>query len=231
MSERLDDTRARIKKIEQAVGDGTYEPGPWAALLRELEVLPRADRRALAVDVTQASNALHRRAGHPEKGVAAGVALEIGATVAATALLIGGAETGSNALTLGGATLLATVAQPLVKLAIGTLLGVRYAYAFLLVLEPRFKMKYGTYLALPRWARVVYHLGGTIGTPLALAWVATREASPTLTAAICTVLALISGGANVSFFVAAARGARKLGPLRLSTTSGGRAGQELRASA
>ncbi len=48
-------------------------------------------------------------------------------------------------------------------------LGIAYDYAYLFHIEPRFKMSYGTYLAAPRWARIVFHLSGIVGSPLGLA--------------------------------------------------------------
>ncbi len=228
MSE-VDGLRGRIREIEARVEDGTYRPGPWAALVREVRALPGASRRVLAPDVTRASDALHRRAGHPEVGAWVGLVLEVGAVLVSLVLLIGGVDTQSRALSLGGALVLGTAAQPLVKVSVGTLLGVRYSYAFLRVFEPRFKMRYGTYLARPRWARVVYHLAGTIGTPLALWWVSGLQSIPAWTRSACTLLAVVLVAANVGFFVAALFGAKKIGPLRVAITSGGNAGLELRA--
>ena len=228
MKSQTDQIRHRIRSIEEQVDAGTYRPGPWSALVREIRTLPGADRRALAADVSRASNALHRRAGHPEVSVVTGAALETVAVVASFVPLIGGIDTRSKVLSLGGALILAAAAQPLLKLIVGTLLGVRYAYAFLFGAEPRFKMRYGSYLARPRWARVVHHLSGTIGTPLALGFVSSIDAIPPWTRAVCWTLAVVIASANVFCFLAAAAGWTRLGPLRLSVTSGGSAGRELR---
>ncbi len=228
MNERVEALRTQIQAIEEQAGEGTYRPGPWAALIRELRVLPAADRRALADDVTRTSNAVHRLAGYGEISALGGVGLECAAGIVAIVPLIGGADTQSNALALAGAGLLATVAQPLLKVAVGTLLGVRYAYAFLRVFEPRFKMQYGSYLSRPRFVRVVYHLSGMVGTPLALAFVSSLSALPEWARMICWSLAIFFIALNGALFIAAALGMRRLGPLKLSITSGGSAGLELR---
>ena len=65
--------------------------------------------------------------------------------------------------------LLALTGQPLVKVTLGLLLGVRYAYAYLWYVEPRFKIRYSTYIALTPRRRVLLNLTGSIGTPLVLA--------------------------------------------------------------
>ncbi len=220
--------RGRILTIEKEVQSGTYRPGPWAAATREIRGLPAAQRRALAQDVTRTSNALHRRAGYPEVSVLLGIGAECAAGVVSIVPLIGGADTQSNALTMAGAALLATVAQPLLKIAVGTLLGVRYAYAFLRMFEPRFKMQYGSYLSRPRLARILYHLCGTAGTPLALAFVSGLAALPEFARMACYGLAVAFAALNAVFFGAALLGFRRIGPVRVSITSGGSAGEELR---
>ena len=220
--------RERIGTIEEQLEAGTYRTGSWADLLREIRAQPRPLRLDVAEDVSRASNALHRRAGHPEVSAFVGFGGAVVAAIASLVPLIGGADTQSNALALAGALMLAGVAQPLVKVTTGLLLGVRYAYAFLLGFEPRFKMQFGTYLSRPRIARVAYHLSGTLGTPLALALVSRQAALPPLTRTVSFGFALLFGAMNASFFLAALLGFSRFGPVRLAITSGGSAGLELR---
>src|SRR5947209_3637448 len=75
----------------------------------------------------------------------------------------------SNLLALVAAAIWTMTFQPLLKIAVGYLLGVEYEYAYLYGVEPRFKMRFGDYIAAPRWARIVLHLSGTLGSPLG-AW-------------------------------------------------------------
>jgi hypothetical protein len=59
--------------------------------------------------------------------------------------------------------------QPLIKVSVGTALGIRYEYVYLFALEPRFKMAFGSYIAAPPWRRVLLQLSGLIGSALSAA--------------------------------------------------------------
>src|SRR6202011_6332563 len=103
--------------------------------------------------------------------------------------------------------------QPLVKIAVGYLLGVEYEYAYLYGVEPRFKMRFGDYIAAPRWARIVLHLSGTIGSPLG-AWLAKVCLPTDLSIAIMVSAAIfwIVIAVNITSFLVALAGVKKLGP-------------------
>lgn len=225
----LDGLRAQLAGIERTLNSNTYKSGSWDALLRELRAEPDAVRRSLADDVTRVSRKLH------------------GCNVRATmpfdlALLLEGVGTvlGSVALGLAVAwesTLLAVLGafawtstfQPLVKISVGRALGIAYDYAYLFHVEPRFKMCYGTYLAAPRWARIVFHLSGIVGSPLGLATAAVLVAVtlPATASFIWIVFGLVNIG-NVVPFVGALAGVRRVGAWRFTIASGGVAGIELR---
>ncbi len=110
------------------------------------------------------------------------------------------------------------------KIGVGYLLGVGYEYAYFNRGEPRFKMRFGDYLAAPRWARIVLHLSGTIGSPLG-AWLVMICLPSDLRIAIdvCWAIFWIVVAVNVFGFVVAIAGVRKLGPMKASASSGGAA--------
>ncbi len=225
----MEDLRAELEAIEHALDAGLYRPGPWERLLRQARRRPRGERRALAADVSRVSEKVHRRAGPRAVSVGTGVALEVAATSVGGILLAAGLRLGSDAAVVLAGALWITTFEPLVKIAVGLAVGVRYDYAYLRSGEPRFKMRYGTYLAAPRAARIAFHLSGTVGSPLA-AWLVGRIAAPSLplSESICLAAFWVLGGLNVLFFGAAVLGLRRLGPLRLGIASGGVAGVELR---
>jgi hypothetical protein len=118
--------------------------------------------------------------------------------------------------------------QPLVKMLIGRLLGVRYSYFYLhFILEPRVKMRYGTYLALSTTGRVVVQLAGMIGSPGAFLVVAPIIAHRMpITAEVCTAFGLGFVGLNLMFFVLGFAGVRRVEQL----FSGGAAAREIKNS-
>lgn len=114
-------------------------------------------------------------------------------------------------------------------MAVGYIVGVDYEYAYLYAVEPRFKMRYGDYLAAPRWARVLLHVFGMIGSPLG-AWLSAFCLAETAWVAtvFCWGLFWLVVVINAVSFLAGIVGVKRLGSLRLSLTSGGMAGNELR---
>jgi hypothetical protein len=158
-----------------------------------------------------------------------GVGIELAATAVGGGLLAVGLHHRSNAAVIVAALIWITTFEPLVKVSVGWLLGIRYDYAYVRGIEPRFKMRYGTYFAAPRAVRVVLHLAGTIGSPLS-AWLVGRLARPTLPLAgtVCTVAFWAVVAFNALLFFAALAGFRHLGRTRLNVSSGGVAGAELR---
>ena len=144
-------------------------------------------------------------------------------------LLVFAIHNHSNALAIIAAGIWTMTFQPLVKIAVGYLLGVEYEYAYFYNAEPRFKMRFGDYLAAPRWARIVLHLSGTIGSPLG-AWIVMKCLPTDLRIAIDVCLAIfwIVVAVNVAGFIVAFAGVKKLGPMKASAGSGGVAALELR---
>ena len=158
--------KQRLDVIETALDDGTYRAGPWQTLVRDLDQSPRSDRAALAADVSRVSRKLHRRNNFAELAFLPALSGEVLLFLLSLYAL---SETGLIANILGVALLGATL-QPLMKVMAGLLLGVRYDYAYLWYFEPRFKMRFGSYLCLGGPSRVLFHLAGSVGTPIAL-WV------------------------------------------------------------
>jgi hypothetical protein len=133
-------------------------------------------------------------------------------------------------LVIISAIILTITLQPPIKIAMGYLVGVRYSHFFFFGIEPRFKMRYGTYLSAERWRRVLLHLSGTVGSPLAFWWVALRaEETLPRASAICWTLFLLLVAIQVVACVLGIVGVRRLGPLgSVRHTSGGAAAYELR---
>ena len=223
----MSDLDARLASIERDLAAGTYVPGPWKAFVAEAARRPDAERAALAERVSGVSAALHRRRHRRVWPLGVGVGLELALALLGTGVVLWGAGRDTALGAAVGALLLATAAQPLVKVACGRALGVRYSYAYLLNGEPRFKMRFGDYLALPAARRAAVHLAGMVGSPLGW-WVGAALAAPALpgTARVIAVAGALHLGVQVPILVWAARG-RALGSLT-HLTSAGNAGREWR---
>jgi hypothetical protein len=120
--------------------------------------------------------------------------------------------------------------QPILKVATGMAFQLAFAYAYLWGAEPRFKLKYGTYLAAARWKRVSYHVSGMLGSPFAWLIVAivARPSHPILSGVLWW-LAVAHMAFIVGQFLLAAAGVRRVPPIGLLRLgSGGAAGWELR---
>jgi len=220
----------RIAAIERQVDSNSYRAGPWARVVNEVRALPMAERRSLAETLSRVSRKLHRRSARGSISVRAGYLAEIALAVAGAVILALGARHQSNLLVVVSAVIWTIAFQPLIKVAVGYLLGVRYEYAYLYGIEPRFKMCFGQYLAQPRYARLLLHLSGTIGSPIG-AWLPTLCVDPSLRIAIyvCWGLFWTVVAINVGGFVAVLTGVRsRIGSLRLRDSSGGAAALELR---
>lgn len=220
------DIRARLLEIEQAIASDTYKTGRWQHLIADIESLSDADRQALSEDVSRTSRALHRRHGFPELPFIVGWLGEIAMFVAALVLL----QIDQLLAALVGSAALALCLQPLIKTAVGLVLGVRYDYTYLWYFEPRFKMRYGSYVCLPGGKRVLFHLAGSIGTPVAL-FVAWRVLLPIneWLALLALIGAILAIALQVGAFAAEWYGVRKIGTFRLSLlTSPATAAMELR---
>lgn len=219
----------RLSELEREIDAGSYRPGAWQAWLREARRRPRAERIALAEAISRVSEKLHARAPRRRVALGAGLLAECALALIGAVLLGLAVRDGSNAAAVVAAMLWAMSFQPLFKLAVGSMLGVRYAYAYFLGLEPRFKMRYGTYVAAPRAARIIFHLSGMIGSSLG-AWLPIPFLSPDLRPAIiiCWVLFGLTAATNVVPFLMALTGIGRVGPLRLSLASAGSAALEIR---
>ena len=223
----------RLREIEDLIDSGNYRPGPWSAFLEAASAEPREGRLALSHDVSRVSDKLHGLRAHPTMPVETALAAEVLATLAALTLLALGVCAQSSGSVAVSTAVLAVTLQPLLKTAVGQLLGIRYSYAYLWKFEPRFKMRYGTYLAAKRWQRVTVHASGCFGTPLALWFVAALTTGRLDgVASACNLLFSLALTAQVALFVLAFAGFRKLGPLGLlRLTSAGGAAYELQRNA
>ena len=227
----MSELSATLDRIESQLDAGAYRPGPWAAFLRAADGRPRGERRVLADQASRVSDKLHRR-GHPLTfSFSTGLWLELIAALVGVLLLESGLRGAYSGQVLAAAIILTATLQPLVKIAVGYLLGIRYSYFYVWsYYEPRFKMRYGTYLCAERWQRVLLHLSGTVGSPLAFWWVSIRAAEVVPgVSTICEVLFWILVGVQVLTFSLGISGVPRLARVGW-VTSGGAVARELRAS-
>lgn len=225
----LEELQQRLAEIEGDLDGGRYKAGPWQVLIDDLRSCPSAQRIAVADRVSRVSRKLHQRQARKTIGVGSAIVLEIAATIVGGILLIGAASTASNVLALAGAAIWATTFQPLIKVAAGRILGVRYDYAYLYGWEPRFKMNFGSFLAAERPARVLLHLAGTIGSPLAAGICGgILPASLGLAKSVCWIAMWAMIALNLVLFAIGYAGIRRLGGWRTADSSGGSAALELR---
>jgi hypothetical protein len=225
-----EDIQSRLHSIEHDLDSGSYRPGPWAALMRDTLRRPESERAALTADITRVSNKLHSRRRRFRLPALLGVAFELALTGGAVVLLRKGLSQRSSALVSAAGAIFSFTAQPLVKVLTGTLCGVRYAYMYVQGGEPKFKMAYGSYVAAPRWKRVLVQASGMLGTPLAFLLVS-RLAVLRLprTAKVFQVLFALFASLQVVLFVAGLLGIKRLGSLEtVRSTSGGAAAGEIR---
>jgi hypothetical protein len=120
--------------------------------------------------------------------------------------------------------------QPLVKIASGTALGIKYEYAYLFGgIEPRFKSDFGSYLALSPWKRMIFHLSGTLGSPLGAALVAvTTNERLGVAMWVSWLVFWIVIAINAAAILAGFARVRRVGRFRIAATSGGLAATEFR---
>ena len=223
----------RLGDIEKQLDDGTYRAGPWSEFLRDAQQRDRPERRSMTETVTRVSDKLHGRKHPISLPLRAGLLVELVGTALGMLLLEIGLRRSCPGCVSAAALILTVTWQPLLKVAAGHLMGVRYSYFYLRGVEPRVKMQYGTYLAATRWQRVTLHLAGTIGSPLAFWYVAVRAAEqmPEV-ATICWLLFWILVAVQIVLFVVVLAGARRGGPLGGAyLSSGGSIARELRPTA
>lgn len=195
--------------------------------MRTARGLPRADRVALADDISRVSQKLHQRHRWRTIPFAAAYGAEVVIAIAGLIVLFAGLRARSNLLVLIAAGLWTVAFQPLVKVSTGLLVAIGYDYAYLYYGEPRFKMSYAKYLAAPRWARITFHLSGMIGSPLGLLlptfWIKDDFVPANY---VCMALFWLIVATNLGPFFATLFGIRKIGSFRLRPTdsSAGMAG-------
>ena len=221
--------RDRVAEVERQVDEKRYRPGLWDRILKDTRALAREDRVLLKEEFTRVSSKLHRREGRATLSVTAGVVAEAALTMLGVVAIILAIHNQSNVSGIIAALIWMMTFQPLIKVGVGYLLGIEYDYAYFYGVEPRFKMRFGDYIAAPRWARIVLHLSGTIGSPLG-AWLAMVCMPSDLRIAIDVSLAILVlvVAVNLVQMITALAGVKKLGPFRASFSSGGSAAMELR---
>jgi hypothetical protein len=221
--------RIAITEIERAIDTGAYRPGPWARALTQARAASASQRQAISADISRVSRKLHLRRGRKTIKAQTGFMIEAAAVALGDFLLALGIHSSSNVVAIAGMAIWVVALQPLVKVATGAALGVGYDYAYLANGEPRFKMEYGTYIARPRWARIVLHLSGAVGSPLG-AWLAARLVRDALPATywIALVVFWMVNALNLALLVAGLAGVKRLGVSRTVDTSCGAAGAEIR---
>lgn len=220
---------ARLDAIEGEIDEGRYRPGPWDAVIRVTRSQPDDARAALAEDISRVSRKLHMRTARRTVPLAQAMAIELAATTLGGMLLAFALKADVNSAAIAAMIIWVSTLQPLVKVAVGTMLGVGYEYGYLYGIEPRFKMKFGSYVAAPRWKRIVLHASGMLGSPLGailVAWIAGHTLQ--IARFVCIAVFWITLAINLISMLLAVLGVRRLGPLRMADGSGGAAGLELR---
>ncbi len=208
----------QIEEIEHALNEKRYRVGSWQKLVEDVDALSRDERVEISGLISELGNKLHQRHGFPGIPFVAGFVVEIILMVFGTYVLVIGSE--SLLLTLAGSLAFILSMQPFLKILIGLLLGVRYAYVFLFYVEPRFKMQYGTYLSLTAMQRIIYHTSGVIGTPLALLLAIHMLQGFDLPMIWGWVLFWGAVALQVVPFFAELMGLKKVGPYRLAVFTG-----------
>lgn len=227
----MSDLERQLESIEDSLRRGVYRGGPWSRFVTEASLRSQAERRAIVEDVSRVSEMLHRRHRRPEVGLIVGSLL---ATAAATAgvVLIELGLNGDGSQFVAGAVLLIIALQPLTKTCIGLLAGIRFSGVYLRGVEPRVKLRFGTYLAAPAGGRIVFHLAGTVGSPAAAAWAWWRAAgTDTAGIEIAGVVIAIAFWMLVAIqLVTLTLGVSGRGHRLTRVSSGGMAGKEIRAA-
>lgn len=205
--------RNRLQAIASDIDAGNYRPGGWQTVIADADELSFDEKQILAPAVTKLSRQLHQRHGFVSVGFRIGYAVEL-------ILLIAGSfavAADSLVINLIGIFCLALCLQPLIKVSVGLMLGVRYDYVYLWYIEPRFKMQYGSYFLLTHAQRLLLNLFGSIGTPMAMfiGFIVLTPHNEWLGPAALTLFVLATL-MQVAAFVAEWMGVRMLGPFRLS---------------
>jgi hypothetical protein len=229
MESLLRDLAERLSALERDIDAGSYQAGRWGTLLRDLRRLSRSDRLVLSEAISRVSNKLHTPKATHRVSFGVGLAVEGGLALLGAGILWWALEIRAAWAAVVAALIWTMAFQPLIKILTGTVLGIRYAYAYLLGPEPRFKMRYGTYVAAPNSARIAFHISGTLGSPLG-AWLPVPllgQKLPTATT-FCWLLFGMVVAINLVPFILALAGHQRIGRVRLSLGSAGSAAVEIR---
>ena len=162
--QKLDQIKADLAALELSLDEDSYQVGRWQTWLDAVDASGTRNIAAMGDDITRVSNKLHGRHQSFQLPFRPIFAAEIVLVLVGCASLI----SEYPFLKLAGVGMLAMGLQPLIKVLTGLWLGVSYAYVYFLNFEPRFKMNYGSYMSLPGKRRVILHLSGALGTPLAM---------------------------------------------------------------
>lgn len=220
--------RERLRAIERDIDAARYRSGPWDAFIRVTSGQPDMTRAALAEDISRVSRKLHLHWARSTVSVATAISAELAATAVGSVLLALAIKSDSNIVAIAAMVIWVITLQPLVKVAVGTLLGIGYEYGYLFGLEPRFKMKFGSYLSTPRWKRIALHGSGMVGSPLGAIMVPWIVGSTLQIArSVCLWSFWIFLAINLISLILSLFGVRRLGRLRLADGSGGALGLEL----
>ncbi len=208
----------QITDIQQALDENRYSIGSWQKLVSAVEALSPAERVAFSGSVSDLGNRVHQRHGYPEIPFPTGFLMELALLALGLYVFIRGAE--SLLLAIAASLALILSMQPFLKILTGFILGVRYAYAFLFYIEPRFKMQYGTYLSLTPMQRIIFHTSGVIGTPVAI--VIAMQMLPDQAIVVFWGWILFWGAVAMQVipFLAELAGLRRVGSYRLSSLTG-----------
>ncbi len=224
--------RGELLTVAEALKENRYRAGLWQRFVSTARLAPATARAELAPQITAVSQLVHSQRRPKVYPLGLFSAVETLIMLAGVAALVSGLGNGGAVLLLLAAILLAASLQPLVKGVMGRLLGIRFSYGYVMGIEPRYKLAFGTYLAAPPARRIAYHLSGTVGSVLGLCIVGAASLSthPALGAAILG-LAGAMAAIQCVFFVAVLLGNGRL-PLigQVRFTSAGAAAEEVRAS-
>ena len=175
------------------------------------------------------SRKLHLRQPRRKAGVLGAVLLEAFAGILGGILVAAALNRDSTVLALIGMALWVASFEPLIKLGVGTVLGVEYDYAYLFKgVEPRFKMKFGSYLALAPLRRMVVQFAGTLGSPLGALVAAQLYPELPTASGVTWIVFWLAVLVNVGGIATELAGVHRLGKLRLPPGSASQMIVELR---
>jgi hypothetical protein len=163
-------------------------------------------------------------------GVLGTVLVEALVAIVGGVLIASAIARNSSSLAVIGMLLWVGSFEPLLKVGVGTALGVEYDYAYLYGgVEPRFKMKFGAYLSLAPFNRALVQFAGTLGSPLG-ALIATLLCADVLPTAhiISLIVFWLLLIINVGGLVTEIARIRKIGAIRLPPGSANELVTELR---